>query len=219
MSDHTSGGHDESRERPGTPTCQELLERLQDRVEITRKSRHETARRIEKRGKRWDTTLVLMALTASIIATTSLVEPSIYADRGDLISAILGIVVLAVSLLVTNANYGAKSSELFRHYQNLQRVSTKIEQCVTGNSSDRVSLEEIEKLNDEYLNELGTTFNHSTADFYSSLNEEERKSRGISNKQYRSVMWRSSWISRIPLVLSGASVFGVLPFMIWIIFG
>ncbi|RCS99781.1 SLATT domain-containing protein [Brevibacterium aurantiacum] len=219
MSEHNSGSHDESRGRPGIPTSQELLERLQRRVEITRKARHETARRVEVRGKRWDTALVLMALTTSVIAIVSLIESSIYAGKGDLISAVLGIVVLAVSLLVTNANYAAKSTELFRHYQSLQKVSTRIEQNLTNDRVGHISFYLIDEINREYLHELSTAFNHSTADLYLSLTVKDRERMGVSRRKYWWIIGLSEGISSIPQLLSIVSIIGMTPFAFWMLYG
>lgn len=232
MSDQTNDSDRESRGRSGSQpnhddstSGEERLALYSKRVENTRNARLETARRIELRGDFWGTALVLMALSGTIITFCSLVNPSIYSGRGDVISAIVGVVVLAVSLVVTKADFSGRSKELFRHYLELQKISIRLESLRLDKSEGKTNQDNIElekslkKLIEQYTAELGMALNHSTADFYSTLSKQERCRREIDNSSYRRVMWSSWTITLIPLVISGLSLLSLFPLVVWMLNG
>lgn len=140
-------------------SLEEMRVRLEHRVKLTYHSRLQTAKRMQARSITWNTLLVASALTVTIISIVQLVEPDSYGPRGPVALVLVGIASLVASLLVTSANYSARSEVFFRGYRELQRLWAEVARA------GQISKSALANLENQYQQLLDKLPNHSEADF------------------------------------------------------
>ena len=163
--------HDDvNRRRPGTRFealgAEAPLSVLSRKVERTYLTRLQMARRLQNRGSNWNSALVSLTVSSAIASTCLLIDGSLYGTRGSVLLVVLGIFILAASLMVANTDYANKSRHAFEIYRDIQRLSVKVDalsQNPPGRASKIWSIRNA--LDGEYQDVLDRSDNHAPADY------------------------------------------------------
>jgi hypothetical protein len=168
---------------------------------------------------------VVAAVVTTSASIVSLVDPEALGARGAVVLAIAGVLTLVASLLVTSADYSARSERFFRAYRSLQALSTKVEFEASHLEGDEKAVRARE-LDFEYQAILDTTGNHSPADHFKANPPVLAGSRGAgtSDDAVGPVRFAAVWVQRafsslatiLPLALAVASVALATPMIRWL---
>lgn len=222
MNIESSGHNTESSQGRPDPKLQDRVDTLTHRVKFTYYSRLQTAKRLQTRTLTWNMFLVVSALVTTIISVVLLVDPSAYGNQGGAAIVILGIATLVASLLVTTANYSARSEIFFRGYRDLQRLWVKLD---TQNISEDKTFRKFENRYQQLLDDLP---NHSESDFITAkkyLNKREttytsssdtRTSQKYSTFVDSIKVYSSVSFTYLPVFLSLLLIILLIPTIIWL---
>lgn len=156
-----SGG---SRRRPDAclPAPTAVVERAR-RYHLTYSSRRELSKRLTALHRRWNFALAALTTSSVVAGVVQLTSSEPYGERGPLLLAIVGVLVLVASLTVTIANFGTRAAAAFENYRVLQRISADLESLIA--TWGPASLFEAEVLERAYQSALDQSENHTAADF------------------------------------------------------
>jgi hypothetical protein len=93
---------------------------VRDNVWFTYKARIQAHQRLSRNDFHSQVILVWYALLSTILAITAIRYPKVLGDDTDLTSAALSVVLLVVSMLVTNRDFRGRAIEMRRNYLALQ---------------------------------------------------------------------------------------------------
>ena len=145
----------------------ERLKVLEERYYRTYKSRLKTHERLVRRGQAWSVALVSLATATTITSVALLSDSSIFGDKGATLLAALSIISLVLSLVVSNANYGARGAQMQSCYKRIQQISLRAEQM----QLEAASIANEERLRADYMSAVESSENHSHADYLRSFDD------------------------------------------------
>ncbi|MGN7191921.1 SLATT domain-containing protein [Curtobacterium sp. MCBA15_004] len=145
------------------------LSKLHNRVARTYHAHLSMAKRLQRRDRLWNAALIVLSCVSVIAAVALLSDERIYGERGDLLWASIGIVTLAVTLVVTNADYRVRSTNAFTEYRELQRLWVDLDRVVSRSNDTAERLHAADDLNARYQKLLDMIPNHSGADFFANM--------------------------------------------------
>lgn len=222
--------NDASRRRPDLSDEPTPLESLGNRVYKTYGARRELAKRLQTRGDYWNAALVIIALVTAVSSVALLVDREVLGTRGDVILAVLGVLTLVASLMVSARDYKVRSVTAFDVYRQMQRLSTDIEAAMLSPSKEGIG-KAWSSFDARYQDLLDGSENHSQPDYFRARHPiwaksaEGRKSdwhvkNDIVGLPRYVVRWVSVWISMlataIPLLLALASAGLLVPIVGWL---
>lgn len=161
-----TGSSNPSRERSDTQL--DPMSAMARRIERTYMARRETAKRLALRGTLWNGALVSVSIVSLVASVVTLVDDRAYGAQSSALLVVLGIAVLGISLLVANANYLVRAEQYFRHYRELQGLSTEAE-WKFQHANDRSEGQYVRELNGRYQGLLDSVANHTEMDFYAAV--------------------------------------------------
>lgn len=145
------------------------LSKLHKRVARTYHAHLSMAKRLQRRDRLWNAALIVLSCVSVIAAVALLSDDKIYGERGDLLWATIGIVTLAVTLVVTNADYRVRSSNAFTEYRQLQRLWVDLDRAASRLNGAAERLVAADELDARYQKLLDKIPNHSGADFFTNM--------------------------------------------------
>lgn len=179
----------------------EAAKRLEDRAYATYKARLQAQKRLRKRGMAWNALLIASATSTTIASVSLLSSPSVYGARGPTLVAVLAILSLVASLVVTNMEYAGRGQAMGGNYRRIQQIAFAAEALRTQ-SNPRADLEQIQR---EYEIALESSENHSDADY--------ERTRGPDGARYR--LWRDNLVSFAPYLSLAVPIAVVIPPIVW----
>jgi hypothetical protein len=212
---------------------EDALTRLEHRVGKTYKSHLAMAKRLQRRDRHWNFTLVTLSVVTTLCGVAMVNDASIYGERGSALWALIGVCTLAASLVIANASYNSRSHEAFRAYRVLQKQWADIEQHNQHVKSDRKRRYLADRHNNIYQEVLDSIPNHSSADSYSTIYVTRnvlQKLPPVGKKYVEHVtFWGNVQIkfeqalsvagTATPLVIALLSLAALIPVAIWLLNG
>jgi hypothetical protein len=184
----------------------ELAETLMNRSFKTYKARLIACRRLDQRGNAWNTSLISAATATTVGSIGLLVNAHLYGRHGDVILAILAIVSLVESLVVSNVNYGSRARAMETNYKNIQQISVSFERLVKN--PDSITPDRFLELEKEYATAIAFSENHTTAD--------HAKAGGSGSRSSRI---KDGLISAAPYVTLLIPIALLVPLVSWLFYG
>ena len=147
-------------------TCQNIIEELLRRTEITCKARYHSARRMKMHSWFSQWTLSMLAVGQIVI---SIIPPlgmtcNVSANYISFSSIFFGILILAYSLLLGMGNYSERSVKLHGCGLELGRLARKLFQLKSKNSYSEIG-DDYKECSKNYYDILDKYENHTRADY------------------------------------------------------
>lgn len=182
------------------------LERLENRSYATYKARLNAANRLRYRGAAWNASLVALSVSTTAASVALLSDPTIYGPRGATLLAVLAVLALASSLVVTNMNYPGRAQAMEANFRRIQQISLAAESARWGPDIDV----DAEQLRREYEIALESSENHSEADYLRTQKRSRTATRIILGDRIVTVL---PWLSLVVTALV------VYPLVAWLLGG
>lgn len=182
------------------------LKRVEDRSYTTYKARLNAASRLRHRGAAWNASLVALSVSTTAASVALLSDPMIYGPRGATLLAVLAVLALASSLVVTNMNYPGRAQAMEANFRRLQQISLTAEAAQIRPDLD-VDPEQVRR---EYEIALESSENHSDADYLRTQARTRRATRIILGDRIVTVL---PWFSLVVTALV------VYPLAVWLLDG
>lgn len=213
---------------PLPPKEDDELARLCNRVGRTYHAHLAMAKRLQRRERNWNAALITLSCVSTVAAVALLSAPGLYGERGSTLWALIGVVTLAVSLVVANADYRVRAISAFSHYRRLQRLWADLDFINLSTASVRRRRAGLKVGDERYQAILDEIPNHSSADFFSVMRLHHKGSSVYSAEQWShlSVTFgqrlaiygsrsASMAMTAAPLVIAGASLIALVPVIGW----
>ncbi|WP_334186957.1 SLATT domain-containing protein [Noviherbaspirillum sp.] len=126
-----------------------------DKIWFTYRARIRAQERLASNDLHSQALLVWYAVVGACLAIVAIRHPQFLGPDTDIISAIFGVAVLALSMLVTNRDYRGRSLEMRKNYLALQELYNSASQSGSGNQP------QVQKQYQELLN---SAENHAEID-------------------------------------------------------
>ncbi len=141
--------------------------KLSDKIWITRKARINTERRLNRLDC---LSKILVTYYSSFLVICSVINLNYSSEFGKIGLVLASILVLVSSVFLYSQRYESRALWMRNHYLQLQELQTK-----TAKFEETGNLEELQKIETEYIYTLFPVENHSEYDFTRLLFYEKRK--------------------------------------------
>lgn len=138
------------------------LERLKDRSYKTYLARIQAHKRLRLVGAWWNIAQVALGAAILSVSIAFLAGNSSALPGGDYLLAVLSVLSLIVSIVISNLNYGSQAEEMFRSYREIQSLSAWTERIL--DTRVWVSPRTVAELSKRYQDLLDASANHSSID-------------------------------------------------------
>lgn len=209
-----------------------MTDQLQDLTTWTERtylSRLQLAKRLQLRGALWGAALVSSSVVSAVVSVALLVDDSIYGRKGAFVWSAAGIIILAASLVVSNADYAQRARLAFEAYRKFQRISVLVRDSNDQARGRRRRKREFAALNGSYQALLDETVNHSSADFAAAM-QWRILPRGAAVADTATIRYvtlavltghkmrrfASALVTGIPVVLVAISIAAIIPLVVWV---
>jgi len=186
------------------------------------------AKRLQRRERNWTAALITLSCVSTIAAVALLSAPALYGTRGATLWALMGVVTLAVSLVVANADYRVRAINAFSHYRQLQKLWAELDFVNMSSASVRKRSLQVRSGDAIYQKLLDEIPNHSSADFFSvvelhsigsqTYNAEEWSHLRVNLRQRVAIYCSrsaSAVLTSIPLMIAAVSLLALIPVIGW----
>lgn len=163
-----------------SPPTQTPLELLAKRSYKTYEARILAAKRLNRRGRSLNFSLIALTVSATIASVAMLADPTLYGLAGGTLMVALAIVTFALSLVIPTLEYGARARDMTTSYRRIQEVATEAESMALAATPP--SPIDVEALSERYQRLLDESENHTSGDYF-------RSAAGGSKLKYRAVEW------------------------------
>lgn len=163
------------------------LRKLEERAFTTYRARLKARDRLVARNVGWNAALVAIATATTVVSIVQLSGATLFGPRGNVLFVALSVLSLVLSLVVSNANFGARAAMMELSYKRIQTIATSAQEAADKTANDAAKV----RLWAEYNVALETSENHTTADYGRS------KPGAVS----LSVLALDSILTRLPLVM------------------
>lgn len=181
-----------------------LLEKLGDNIWFTYKARMIAYERLKQNDFHSQLILVWYTLFLALVSISLLKKPLVFGKDIDLITALFSVVILVVSLIISNQDWRGRSISMRSNYLRLQELYREISIM----DMSRTTIDDLER---RYTTELDLSENHSRID---DIISRMRSGDGLNNRIVLSVERRVAnlykWVKKIYLIL-----LYILPLMIY----
>lgn len=139
------------------------VRKLMERSYDTYKARIAARDRLHARFHAWNVSMIALSGSVVVAGLGLLKDSNMYGSQGDLLLAAVGVMSLVASLVVANANYGARSENMERSYKQIQALSVLVESFYADPQSATVGRYEL--MRGDYAQLLETSENQSSGDY------------------------------------------------------
>lgn len=205
------------------------LKQLIRRIGRTYRAHLEMAKRLQRRDRNWNFALICLSANSTIAAVALLSEPNLYGNRGPTLWALMGVMTLAISLVIANADYKSRSESAFRDYRDLQRLWSKAHNDDAGARRAAVRTSILRNTDLAYQRLLDRMPNHSAADFYNAVRLFGPTSCGFDDSNDVHLQVRraefcrvillkiATWLlTEFPIILALLSFIALIPIVAWL---
>ncbi len=140
------------------------VKKLEDRSYSTFKARVAAHERLNARNHAWNASMVALSAAVAVASIGVLTDPGMYGARGETVLAALGVMSLVASLVVANANYGARSRNMESNFKRIQELSVIAEGFFVNAAT--ATCQEYERLRREYHSLIDAAENHTSGDHH-----------------------------------------------------
>ncbi|MCE0536076.1 SLATT domain-containing protein [Kineosporia rhizophila] len=141
---------------------------LEKRSFKTYQARLRASERLAARSGAWNASMIALSTSTALASIGILFKRDMYGHQGDALLAIISILTLVASLVVSNMNYGGRAESMRASYKRIQQISLQAESFFADKADS--DARRYRELCHAYEVALENSENHTTADFKRSEN-------------------------------------------------
>jgi len=139
------------------------LRRIRDRSYKTYRARVQSEKRLKAIGNWWNAAQVALGSALLAVSIVFLKGDSALLPGGDVSLAVLSVLSLVVSIVISNLSYAARAQDMFRSYREIQALSVEAERWL--DTKVFVPKRDLDQISRQYQVLLDTSANHTTLDY------------------------------------------------------